>query len=213
MSIVKSLSGILFVTYRVAFILAELNVDLEVDDGRVAELERLEATKERPRLGVLLKSREDWIGGTAAVVEQLDLLVLESALGDEVASEDVKDAVAVELDADEERLAELRPGDVLALGVDDAEDDAGLGGGAVDNGGGDSGDGGGDTGIGVAGVNGSINVRRRSTVRYRTARRSACKRREREQRELVGSSNIHMLSPSSSALVEISFDSSIHSRL
>ena len=187
---------------------------MEVDDRRVTELERLEAPQERPRLWVLLQSREDRIGGTSAIVEQLDLLVFQAALGDEVAGEDVKDAVAVELDPDEERLAELGSGDVLALRVDDSEDDAGLRGGAVDNGRGDSGHGGGDTGIGVAGVNGSINVRRRSTVRYRTARRVSERAKKREQRELVSwSSNIHMLSPSSSALVAISFDSSIHSRL
>ena len=146
-------------TYRVAFVLAELDVDLEVDDRRVAELERLESPQQRPRLGVLLQSGEDGVGGTAAVVEQLDLLVLEAALGDEVAREDVEDAVAVELDADEERLAQLGAGDVLALGVDDAQDDAGLRGGPVDDGGGDPGHGGGDPGVGVAGVDGSINVR------------------------------------------------------
>ena len=140
---------------------------MEVDDRRVTELECLEAPQQRSRLRVLLQSGEDGVGGTAAVVEQLDLLVLEAALGDEVAREDVKDAVAVDLDPDEERLAELGAGDVLALRVDDAKDDAGLRGGAVDNGRGDSGNGGGDaTGIGVAGVNGSINVRGGSTVRY-----------------------------------------------
>ena len=45
-----------------------------------------------------MQSREYRIGGTAAIVEQLDLLVLQAALSDEVAGEDVKDAVAVELD-------------------------------------------------------------------------------------------------------------------
>ena len=79
-------------------VLAELHIDLEVDDRRVAELERLEASQQRPRLGVLLQSGEDRIGGTAAIVEQLDLLVLQAALSDEVAREDVEDAVAVELD-------------------------------------------------------------------------------------------------------------------
>ena len=132
---------------------------MKVDDRRVTELERLEAPQQRPRLGVLLQSGEDGVGGAAAVVEQLDLLVLEAALGDEVAREDVEDAVAVELDADEERLAELGAGDVLALGVDDAQDDAGLRGGPVDHGGGDPGHRGGDPGVGVAGVDGSINVR------------------------------------------------------
>ena len=146
-------------TYRVAFVLAELDVYLKVDDRRVTELERLEAPQQRSRLGVLLQPGEDGVGGAAAVVEQLDLLVLEAALGDEVAREDVEDAVAVELDADEERLAQLGAGDVLALGVDDAQDDAGLRGGPVDHGGGDPGHGGGDTGVGIAGVDGSINVR------------------------------------------------------
>ena len=132
---------------------------MKVDDRRVTELERLEAPQQRSGLGVLLQPGEDGVGGAAAVVEQLDLLVLEAALGDEVAREDVEDAVAVELDADEERLAQLGAGDVLALGVDDAQDDAGLRGGPVDHGGGDPGHGGGDTGVGVAGVDGSINVR------------------------------------------------------
>ena len=132
---------------------------MKVDDRRVTELERLEAPQQRSGLRVLLQPGEDGVGGAAAVVEQLDLLVLEAALGDEVAREDVEDAVAVELDADEERLAQLGAGDVLALGVDDAQDDAGLRGGAVDHGGGYPGHGGGDTGVGVAGVDGSINVR------------------------------------------------------
>ena len=132
---------------------------MKVDDRRVTELERLEAPQQRSGLGVLLQPGEDGVGGTAAVVEQLDLLVLEAALGDEVAREDVEDAVAVELDADEERLAQLGAGDVLALGVDDAQDDAGLRGGPVDHGGGDPGHGGGDPGVGIAGVDGSINVR------------------------------------------------------
>ena len=114
-----------------------------------------------------MQSRKDRIGGTAALVEQLDLLVLQAALGDEVAREDVKDAVAVELDSDEERLSEFGAGDVLALRVDDPEDDAGLRRGAVDNGRGDAGNGWGDGGVGVAGVNGSINVRRRATVSVR----------------------------------------------
>ena len=132
---------------------------MKVDDRRVTELERLEAPQQRSGLGVLLQPGEDGVGGAAAVVEQLDLLVLEAALGDEVAREDVEDAVAVELDADEERLAQLGAGDVLALGVDDAQDDAGLRGGSVDDGGGDPGHRGGDPGVGVAGVDGSINVR------------------------------------------------------
>ena len=139
---------------------------MEVDDSSVAELEGLKAPQQRSRRVVLLQSRKDRVGGTAALVEQLDLLVLQAALCDEVAREDVKDAVAVELDSDEERLAELRASDVLALRVDDSEDDAGLRRGAVDNGRGDAGNGGGD-GIGVAGVNGSINVRRRSTISVR----------------------------------------------
>ena len=132
---------------------------MKVDDRRVTELERLEAPQQRSGLRVLLQPGEDGVGGAAAVVEQLDLLVLEAALGDEVAREDVEDAVSVELDADEERLAQLGAGDVLALGVDDAQDDAGLRGGPVDHGSGDPGHGGGDPGVGVAGVDGSINVR------------------------------------------------------
>jgi hypothetical protein len=151
-------------THRVTLVLAELHVDLKIDDGRVAELKGFEAAVQRARFGILLEAGEDGVRGATPFVEQLDFFVVEAALGDEVARKDVEDALPVELDSEEERLAQLGTGNVLSVLVDDAQEDGRLGGGAVDNGGGNAGDSGLD-GIGVSGVNGSINIRRKTRFR------------------------------------------------
>ena len=116
---------------------------MKVDHLGVAELEGLETPEQRAGLRVLLQSGKDRVRGAAPLVEQLDLLVLEAALGDQVAREDVEDAVSVELNAEEERLAQLRARDVLAVLVNDAQEDARLGSRPVHDRGGDAGDSGG----------------------------------------------------------------------
>ena len=69
---------------------------------------------------------EDRVGGAAPIVQQLYLLVVQPALRHEVPREDVEDAVALQLDAQEERLAQLRALDVLAGLVHDAQQHARL---------------------------------------------------------------------------------------
>lgn len=88
------------ISHRVASVLAELHVDLEVDDGGVTELEGVEGSVEGPAL-VLGQPGEDGVGGAAALVQQLDLLVVQAGLGDQVSREDVEDGVAVQLDPEE----------------------------------------------------------------------------------------------------------------
>lgn len=113
---------------------------MEVDNGGVAELEGLEPSQQGSRLRILGQAGEDGVRGAAAVVQELDLLLVQAALGDEVPGEDVEDALAVELDPEEERLSELRPRDVVSLLVDDPEQDARLRRRAVHHRRGDAGD-------------------------------------------------------------------------
>ena len=148
-------------------ILTELHVDLKSDHGRVAELERFELAQESAGSVLFGEGRKYRICGTASVVQQLDLLLVDAALGHQIPGEDVEDALAVQLDSEVERFAELRAADVVAVFVDDSEENLRLRRRAVDDGGGDAG----EVISGVGGVfrfDGSINRTKMSNGRKRS---------------------------------------------
>lgn len=130
---------------------------MKVDNAAVAELEGLEPANQSSTALLLGQAGKDGVGGAAPVVQELDLLFVDTTLGHQVAGKDVKDAVTVQLDAEEEWFTQTSAVNVFASLVGDAEQDLGLGSGAIDHRGGDAGDV--RRGGGVFGFNGSINIR------------------------------------------------------
>ena len=102
---------------RVALLHAELDVHLEPHDACVAELESLEAALEVPAVGKQLETWEnDWVGGAAAGVQQLDLVLVVPADRLEVPGKDAKDGLLVHLDPEEQLFSKARARDVLTRG-------------------------------------------------------------------------------------------------
>ena len=102
---------------RVALLYAELDVHLEPHDACVAELESLEAALEVSTVGKQLEAgKNDRVGGAAAGVQQLDLVLVVATDRLEVPGKDAKDGLLVHLDPEEQLFSKARARDVLTSG-------------------------------------------------------------------------------------------------
>ena len=95
-------------------------INLECHNAGVTELERLEWSLEVLAVGDLLQAGEDdGVGGAAAAIKQLDLVIVGWADGAQVLGKDSVYWGLVDLNPEEELLSELGAGDVLPGAGDD----------------------------------------------------------------------------------------------